>query len=340
MFYSHNHLDRADHLRKDAKTQNEMLKSTHSRLLPVWRGKLLVGGVKDNQLRMLSIPILEAAAAQTAKYIANQPAPQSGTHSTNHAPEIFLGLIEGHAVFAQSISDLDESELDAWVALAKKHTGNANNIRFEDLRVTGPAVPANDGALMAYARGLTYWHDTQLFCSSCGSALHSINAGHIKCCDNNDCHHQSFPRTDPAVIMLVTQAASDTSPALCLLGRNHAWPAGVYSTLAGFVEPGESLEQAVQREVLEEANISTDNVRYIASQPWPFPRSIMLGFEAQATSTSITCDATELEDAQWFSAEQLESFGTWGEDSPNNKLPRTDSIARYLIDRWIAEQKM
>jgi len=101
---------------------------------------------------------------------------------------------------------------------------------------------------------------------------------------------------------------------------------------------GESLEQAVQREVLEEANITTENVRYIASQPWPFPRSIMLGFEATATSTDITCDPDELEDARWFSVEQLRTFGTWGDNAYELQLPRQDSIARLLIDRWMTEQ--
>lgn len=113
------------------------------------------------------------------------------------------------------------------------------------------------------------------------------------------------------------------------------WPEGVYSTLAGFVEPGESLEMAVQREVMEEASIVTTDVRYVASQPWPFPRSIMLGFEAIATSTDITCDQDELEDAQWFTRDEIQTFGNWGDDSTGKKLPRPDSIARHLIDRWL-----
>lgn len=138
--------------------------------------------------------------------------------------------------------------------------------------------------------------------------------------------------------MLVTRPATKNSPALCLLGRNQNWPKGVFSTLAGFVETGESLEQAVQREVLEETSISTENVRYIASQPWPFPRSIMLGFEATATSSQIRCDPDELDDAQWFSAEQLKTFGTWGDEAYELQLPRQDSIARLLIERWMTEQ--
>lgn len=319
MFYTHGTLDRADHLRKDEAEQAKLFKAHDAQLLPVWQGKLLVGEDQNAAPNMLSIPTSECSE------------PSDGI--------IFLGLIDGCPVFAQSISKLDENQLDSWLGLAQKTYPHYNNIRFDDLRIVGPSLfVKNEGALMAYARGLAYWHDNAQFCSRCGHPLHSTNAGHVKCCNNAECQHQTFPRTDPAVIMLVTQPATSNAPALCLLGRSRHWPVGVFSTLAGFVEMGESLEQAVQREVLEEASISTDNVRYVASQPWPFPRSIMLGFEATATSTDITCDPDELEDARWFTVDQLKTFGTWGDEAFEFQLPRTDSIARLLINRWIAEQ--
>jgi len=319
MFYTHAALDRADHLRKDESAQKRLYTDNNAQLLPVWRGKLLVGEDSASSPNMLSIA-------------TNECPPPTDT-------VLFLGLVEENPIFAQSISELAEEDLAAWLELAKATYPQYTNIRFDDLRVIGPSLfVKNEGALMAYARGLTYWHDNTRYCSRCGHSLRSINAGHIKCCGNNECHHQSFPRTDPAVIMLVTQPATGDSPALCLLGRNKNWPTGVFSTLAGFVETGESLEQAVQREVLEEANIHTKDVRYIASQPWPFPRSIMLGFEATATSTQITCDPDELEDARWFSVDQLKTFGTWGDEQYELQLPRQDSIARLLIDRWITEQ--
>lgn len=317
MFYTHGQLDRADHLRKDQTQQTKLFKSKHAQVLPVWHGKLLVGDAIDGKPHMLSLP--------------------TNASSSNESDRIFLGLIDDNPVFALSISNIEETALDSWTSLAQASYSESNNIRFEDLRVLGPMLAANEGALMAYARGLIYWHDACQFCSRCGGQLHSSNAGHTKSCNTDSCQYQSFPRTDAAVIMLVTKAATPNSPAMSLLGRNQAWPQGVYSTLAGFVESGESLEQAVQREVFEEANITTEDVQYIASQPWPFPRSIMLGFEASAISTEITVDPDELEDAQWFTAEQLKTFGTWGEDSDEFKLPRTDSIARFLIDRWIAE---
>lgn len=319
MFYTHAALDRADHLRKDEAAQTRLYESDHAQVLPVWRGKLLVGENAESAPSMLSIAA--SACPESAETI------------------IFLGLVDEKPLFALSISQLHENQLEIWLALAQSAYPQHGNIRFDDLRVIGPSLfIKNEGALMAYARGLAYWHDNALFCSRCGYALHSINAGHIKCCSNDDCNHQTFPRTDPAVIMLVTRPATNDSPDLCLLGRNKNWPTGVFSTLAGFVETGESLEQAVQREVLEEANIHTDNVRYIASQPWPFPRSIMLGFEATATTFDITCDPDELEDAQWFSVEQLKTFGTWGDKAYKLQLPRRDSIARLLIDQWMSEQ--
>ena len=167
----------------------------------------------------------------------------------------------------------------------------------------------------------------------------SSNGGHVRKCSNAECNYLAFPRTDPAVIMLVTYSPKEGGEPLCLLGRSPAWPEGVYSTLAGFVEPGESLESAVQREVLEEVSVHTEDVRYVASQPWPFPRSIMLGFEAIATTTDIQCDPDEIADAQWFTRSQLKTFGNWGDDTLDNKLPRPDSIARFLIDRWISDKR-
>jgi len=147
------------------------------------------------------------------------------------------------------------------------------------------------------------------------------------------CEKQVFPRTDPAVIMLVERVTAN-GERYCLLGRNPAWPDGVFSTLAGFVETGESLEEAVAREVFEEAGIVVSNARYLASQPWPFPQSIMLGFVATADTCEITIDENELAEARWFTDQEIATFGSWGDDSPGPKLPRPDSIARYLIESW------
>lgn len=250
----------------------------------------------------------------------------------NTAQEVFLGNDDQRAYFAVDVSALDESQLSTLISDAVDLQGNQHKGQFQDLRSVGPLLSHHEGSLLAYARGLIYWNQHTRHCVRCGGALVSDNGGHTRNCTS--CSYIMFPRTDPAVIMLVTYSEAN-APDKCLLGRAAAWPEGVFSTLAGFVEPGESLEMAVQREVLEEASIHTEDVRYIASQPWPFPRSIMLGFQARATSTKIVCDPTELADAQWFTREQLSTFGDWADEGDGYKLPRTDSIARLLINKWI-----
>ena len=240
-----------------------------------------------------------------------------------------------HSYFAVDLSALPDTEVEALINQASDARGEAHPGAFRDLRRIGPLLAHNDGSLLAYARGLIFWNSYTRHCIRCGGQLHSINGGHVKKCA--ECSQVIFPRTDPAVIMLVTHQQPD-KPDQCLLGRSPAWPDGVYSALAGFVEPGETLEMAVQREVLEEASIRTTDVSYVASQPWPFPRSIMLGFRAKALSTRIQCDPEELADAQWFTRQQIAGFGMWGDAGDGYKLPRTDSIARHLIDVWMNEK--
>lgn len=315
MFYTHSTLDRADHLRKDEAQLQSLRTQDNARLLPVWQNQSLV-----------------------ASQIEPIPPQALHLHSRHPIPDeqcIFLGLDEDVPYFAVDVSGLNEDARDALAAQAHSRNGQSLPGEFADLRVTGPTLPAADGSMLAYARGLVYWNSHTRHCIRCGHALESMNGGHVRKCANSDCGYLVFPRTDPAVIMLVSYQPADGSEPLCLLGRSPAWPEGVFSTLAGFVEPGESLEAAVQREVLEEVGVSTIEARYIASQPWPFPRSIMLGFEAIATSTDINCDPDEIADAQWFTRKQLEGFGDWGDDSDNYKLPRKDSIARHLIERWM-----
>jgi NAD+ diphosphatase len=172
---------------------------------------------------------------------------------------------------------------------------------------------------------MIHWHRRQRFCGVCGSETLSQSAGHVRACVSASCGATHFPRTDPATIMLVTDGDR------CLLGRQPRWPQGMYSTLAGFVEPGESLEDAVIREVKEEAGIIATNVTYNSSQPWPFPSSLMVGFFAEAVTREITVDPDELEDAQWFTSGELRRFADQGKS-----LPRPDSIARRLVETWLS----
>jgi NAD+ diphosphatase len=209
---------------------------------------------------------------------------------------------------------------------------------FVDLRRVGSLVPADEAALLAYARALLAWNRRHRYCSACGSPAESVRAGHVRRCTNPACRTETFPRTDPVVIMLVTRPASAETPSRVLLGRHSRLPRGAYSLLAGFVEPGESLEDAVSREVFEETGVRVRDVRYEASQPWPFPYSMMMGFRATAETEDIAIDPGELEDARWFTAAEVAVFGEWDDEAAGFRRPRRDSIARALIDQWVAEE--
>jgi NAD+ diphosphatase len=294
-FYADAMIDRAGHRRKEPAWLAERLADPASRFVPVWRSQNLVH-VGDG-------------AAPRAALLARQEIAAEGE-------TVLLGVVADCAYFAVDLSALD-------LPLAALRTGNP--VEFTDLRRVGPLLARADGALLAYARGIAYWHGRHRFCGTCGSATRSAEAGHIRYCTDPRCNAPHFPRTDPAVIMLVHDGER------CLLGRQRAWPAGMHSTLAGFVEPGESLEEAVAREVYEETGIRVDEVIYHSSQPWPFPASIMLGFHARARSTEIRVDHNELQDARWLERQFLQAH----QDDDAFRLPRRDSIARRLIEDWL-----
>jgi NAD+ diphosphatase len=192
---------------------------------------------------------------------------------------------------------------------------------FEELRPLTAVLPPEDAALMAYARALATWRARQRRCGVCGSVTVPTHAGNCLHCSNPACAQDFFPRIDPAIIVLVSDGER------ALLGRQASWPARRYSTIAGFVEPGESLEDAVAREVLEETGVVVGNVRYHSSQPWPFPSSLMLGFFASAAPGSAVRVGGELEDARWFTRAQVTS----GEAL----APPTQSISWRLIEAWL-----
>lgn len=191
--------------------------------------------------------------------------------------------------------------------------------------LSGPRS-GQDAAFVVHAIGIAEWIWATRHCARCGGSLQSRSLGHLLVCD--DCGREEFPRTDPAVIMLIV--AGDAEEERCLLGRHPGWPSGRYSTLAGFVEPGETLEQAVRREVLEETGVRVGTVDYFGSQPWPLPRSLMVGFLGRAESVEVTVDGEEIEDARWFTRAELAAAAASGELI----LPGSVSISRSLIEHW------
>ena len=260
--YTGNPLDRAGALRDDDAWIAGRLADPNTLFAPVWRSRTLVQGQDQPQAVFLT------GEAATAVRMAG-------------GPWAFLGLMGEQAVFAVDVSGVDDP-----LPLLPDSMG-----RFEDLRQLAAGLPANDAAILAHARGLMHWRVRHRFCGVCGSACEPRSAGHAMMC--TACAAQHFPRTDPAVIMLVHRGGE------VLLGHSQRFPnSTMYSTLAGFVEPGESLEEAVAREVLEETGVRCGQVRYHSSQPWPFPASIMLGFYAEGLSQTITIQKDELQDAR------------------------------------------
>jgi NAD+ diphosphatase len=292
-------LDRAGLRREDSAWIRERLDAPDSLFVPMWRSQCLVR---------------DAGGAPEAVYITGATA-AARMAGSDRMPWAFLGLQREVAVFCLDLSTVDDP-----LALLPPDVG-----RFVGLReIPAESLPPHDASVLAHARGLMHWRSRTLFCSVCGHPCAPRSAGHVMRCTN--CGTSHFPRTDPAVIMLVTSGDR------CLLGRNRRATRPFYSTLAGFVEPGESLEEAVAREVFEEAGVQVANVRYHSSQPWPFPASIMLGFFAEATTETITFDTDELEDARWFTRTQVRDHEAHG-----FQLPGRISIARALIEEWLSQ---
>jgi NAD+ diphosphatase len=282
------YLDRAAHLRKDAQWFANALADGRSRALPVWNSRNLI----------------VAGEAPRAALLELSAIPEQRRNSNDLT---LLGRFGDIDIFAYEIEALEPPALKS-------------GTRFEDLRLVASLLPAEEAGLLGYARGMVAWRNRHRFCGTCGSPTLAAKGGHVLVCTNPACRHEQFPRIDPAIIVLVSDGER------ALLGRQAAWPVGRYSTIAGFVEPGESLEDAVAREVLEETGITVDQIEYHSSQPWPFPSSLMLGFTAHALNLEIARRDDELEDAQWFTREDLKSG--------RPLVPPSVSISFRLIEHW------
>jgi NAD+ diphosphatase len=304
-------LDRAAHLRADPQAIAALLPT--AQVMPIWRGKPLVN--------------ITAAAATGLGHVAADHPVLSGDGLL-----LFLGRDGDTSYFAKDISHWQPPEtagqVDTFLDTSiQHHPALPGHQGFCELRGLLTTLTAREAELAATARALMMWHATHGFCAKCGAASAPVQAGWQRSCPA--CNAQHFPRTDPVVIMLVTQANR------LLLGRSPGWPAGMYSCLAGFIEPGETIEAAVRRETQEEAGIVVGAVRYLASQPWPFPASLMIGCQADAVTDQITLDPAELEDAIWVTREEMVTV--MAGEHPQIKPARKGAIAHFLIANWLAD---
>ncbi len=298
-YYAGTQLDRVAHRREDQDWLAERLADAGTRLVPVWREHNLIAlseGADGTALVTLAATVLDTLGA---------------------AEPMLLGLANGAAYFAIDVSHIEAPD---------DHPALEGPGRFEDLRRIGPVVGRDDGGIMAYARGLAYWHARHRFCGVCGAPTTSQSAGHARVCSRAGCAATHFPRTDPAVIVLVHDGGERA-----ILGRSGRFLEGMHSVLAGFLEPGESLEDTVAREIYEEVGVRLTDIRYHSSQPWPFPASLMVGFTARATTFDLTVDPNELEHAAWYTRDELRA----SPEDTTFRLPRRDSIARRLVDDWV-----
>jgi len=298
-------VDRMAERRDDSKWLDQLMLADDTRFMPIWRSQCLMVRRENDES--------ETIAAELNREEANWLLDRA-------ADVVFLGVCHNQgARFALNMANDDDAVSSQTASLGE----------FEDLRMASRRLADPQAGLLAYAKALADWQDKHRFCGLCGNPTVTQSAGHVLRCSDDGCRRSHFPRLDPAVIVAVTH--SDR----LLMGRQAVWPDGQYSVVAGFVEAGESLEQAVAREVREETGVVVDSVTYHSSQPWPFPSSIMLGFDAVARTSEIVPNDKELEHARWFSREDIID----GLNDGSLRLPSAVSISSRLIEDWFDSDK-
>ena len=301
-FYASSAINRHGNYRNDENLLKNIIIEKNTKFIPFYNGKNLFTEINNNITPVIFNKI------ELDDFFPNAM-----------DDTIFLGVANTLNYIGVDLSSPNQ-KFECWL---KK-----NNIIIDDLRKYGPVLDDIEASFLALSNGMFFWHNTHKFCGSCGSQNFSKEGGFVMKCSNNKCCKSHFPRTDPAIITLISFQDK------VLLGRSPRFPDSMYSTLAGFVEPGESLEQALEREVFEEVGIKVKNIKYFNSQPWPFPASLMLGFFAETDDVDLNIDKDEIEDANWFDVSQLKNL-THPDIKNGFKLPRFDSIARRLVNNWM-----
>ena len=315
-------LDRAAELRGDGAAMASLRTNPDSRAVALWRGKPLIEDTPPDK------------TGRPGAALVRLPMSHPVFNEAGDAAPVFLGREDGLALFAYDLSGwepegVDSAAFNSFLDRSEQHHPSLSPMqRFRELRAAMTRLTPRDAELAATARALYLWHRSHRFCARCGAESDMAQAGWQRDCPACGAHH--FPRTDPVVIMLITRGNK------VLLGRSHGWPAGMYSLLAGFVEPGETIEAAVRREVWEEAGVRVGAVNYLASQPWPFPASLMLGCHGLATSDDIHIDPTEIEQALWITREEL--LDVMAGQHPDILPPRKGAIAGFLLRNWLADR--
>lgn len=296
--FAGNPLDRAESKRRDEGWLGAAARDPTSRYLPFADLKVLLRGNAAPQLGWL-------------------PTERVTGLETEMAP-ILLGIASGAAHFALDVSALEDPT---------RHLEAKDEWRFEDCRAAAMALVGGDAGIVAQARSQLGWHKSHQFCSACGERTEAHRGGHVRRCPA--CRAEHFPRTDPVAIMLISDGER------CLLGqpKGPLVRTGMYSALAGFVDQGESIEEAVRREVMEEAGIAVGEVRYHSSQPWPFPSSLMIGCHGVAESVDIEIDPGEMEDVRWCTRDAVSK--ALAHNNPDLKVPGPIAIAHHLIVDWV-----
>ncbi len=297
--FSGNPLDRGDAQRRDEDWLRDAERADDARYLPLWQ---------------LNVLVESRETGERLAWLTPRDIERLGVN----LPPVFLGLDRGAPRFAIDISQIADPshELDL-----------GEHLRFEESRAAAMHLPTPDTGILAQSRAQIDWHRRHRFCGACGHPTRQARGGHVRECEA--CNAQHFPRTDPVAIMLITDGER------CLLGQSHGPLArtGMYSALAGFIDQGESIEEAVRREVREEAGIDVGEVRYHSSQPWPFPSSLMIGCHGRALSTDIAIDHEEMADVRWFERQGILATLAGSEGAPR-RLPGPIAIAHHLIRSW------